>query len=333
VLLIGGAGFDPRATAVCDLAGQAAVGDIRGFFLREERPQPDPELVRRADQNQAYLCQRVPESTVERIEIFAQDDAVIAGRGAVRQVDRIPLQGVTDVFVDLSALSIGVSFPIVRRLLQQVERHTGEPRLNLHLIVADQPEIDATIASSACDRVSSIHGFQGEFGLDHTSHAARLWLPQLAPGKRAILERIRSRVDPHAVCPVLPFPASNPRSADELIEHYGEEFEVWQVDGRDIVYADEKSPLDLYRTILRIDDSRRRVFEQVGGSLVILSPLGSKALAIGALMAALERDFTVMYVESIGYTVDFDRLEAVWRGGTSDIVHVWLAGEAYANTV
>ena len=60
-----------------------------------------------------------------------------------------------------------------------------------------------------------------------------------------MLERIHQRVEPHAVCPILPFPASRPRLADELIEHFGEEFEnTWKVDSGDIVYADERGPLD-----------------------------------------------------------------------------------------
>ena len=48
-------------------------------------------------------------------------------------------------------------------------------------------------------------------------------------------------------------------------------------------------------------------------------------------MAALERDFTVMYVESIGYAVDFARIDAAQTRQPSDIVHVWLHGEAYAS--
>jgi hypothetical protein len=50
-----------------------------------------------------------------------------------------------------------------------------------------------------------------------------------------------------------------------------------------------------------------------------------------ALMAALDRDFTVMYVESIGYDVDFDRIANVGESRQTEIVHVWLHGEAYAS--
>ena len=98
------------------------------------------------------------------------------------------------------------------------------------------------------------------------------------------------------------------------------------MDSRDIVYAHEKSPLDLYRSILRIDDARTRVFSQTGGSHVILSPLGSKAVGVGLLMAALERRFAVVSVETIEYTFanrDDKSTE------DAELVHLWLHGEAY----
>lgn len=132
------------------------------------------------------------------------------------------------------------------------------------------------------------------------------------------------------MCPILPFPSSRPRLPDELIEEFAEELQLaWSVDVRDLVYADEKSPLDLYRTILWIDDARRRIFASVGGSQIILSPLGSKALSLGALMAALERDFTVLHVEAIGYTFDAARADAVTA--PDELVHIWLHGDAYGN--
>jgi hypothetical protein len=284
-----------------------------------------------AERNQEHMLRQLPGSQVHQVPIFALDNAVIGGRKAVAVLNQIPLAGCTDVFVDVSALSIGVAFPIVRHLLERVQ-YEGMASLNVHLIVSDDPAADAAILSTACPTASTVHGFKGGLGLDSNSRAARLWLPQLSAKHRVALERIHLAVQPHAVCPILPFPASDPRLPDELVEYYGTEFQnPWQVDARDIIYADEKSPLDLYRTILRIDDARHRVFAQVGGSLVILSPLGSKALAIGALMAALDRDFTVMYVESIGYAVDFARIATADGSQQADIVHVWLHGEAYAS--
>ena len=88
------------------------------------------------------------------------------------------------------------------------------------------------------------------------------------------------------------------------------------------------SLLDLYRTILRIDDARKPVFEEIGRSQLILSPMGNKALSLGVLMAALERDFAVVSVESIAYNVDFTVLNSA-PASSGELVHIWLHGDAY----
>ena len=326
VLLLAGAGFDPRSTIAAKLVAQYVGERARGCFLREERPRPANVLVTQGDENERALCQLIPDCSVTRLNIFAADNAVVGGRKAVRLVRSLNLDGLTDIFIDVSALSIGVAFPVVRYFFD-VAQQQG---LNLHLLVTEEPETDAEIHSTPTDTADTVHGFKGGWGLDQHSRAARLWMPQLARGKQPILEKIRQRIEPHAVCPILPFPADDPRLPDQLIEHYAEEFEnTWQVDARDIVYASQRSPLDIYRTILRMDDSRKRVFAEIGGSQIILSPVGSKTLAVGALMAALDRDFTVMYVESLDYTTDFDQLNTIRDAQTTELVHVWLNGEAY----
>jgi hypothetical protein len=71
------------------------------------------------------------------------------------------------------------------------------------------------------------------------------------------------------------------------------------------------------------DNLTERVYQ------IILSPLGSKALSLGALMAALERNFAVMYVEAIGYTADFAQLDALAPARQGELVHLWLHGDAY----
>ena len=59
-----------------------------------------------------------------------------------------------------------------------------------------------------------------------------------------MLDRIYQFVNPDDVCPILPFPAADPRRPDRLIEEYAAEMQsVWEVEPRDVVYADEKNPV------------------------------------------------------------------------------------------
>ena len=304
VLVVAGAGFDPRSRTAATQLSEAATS-MRALLIRENRPNPPQDELDRAEANTnallATLIERqIEHHHVEHVEIFGTDGAVVGGRNIINVLDRQNLEGVTDVMVDISGLSAGTTFPIIRYFVEYTCR--GRATTNLHVVVVHNPRLDAAIRSIASDAPSYVHGFKGRSTLIDTADAARLWLPQLARGGRATLERLYDFIGPHDTCPILPFPASEPRLGDALVEEYLTELQdTWSVDARNIVYSDEGDPLDLYRTILGLDDVRKPVFAETGGSMLILSPLGSKVMALGALMAALERDLPVAYLESIGY--------------------------------
>lgn len=324
VIVIAGAGFDPRA---CVISRKLAVAGapLRGLFLQENRPDPSSELVSRAAKNIADLQTVVPNHALVPVDIFGSDFAVIGGRNVARAIAGQNFDGVTDVVVDVSALSVGTSFPIIRLLVEYSQRGKGPP--NLHLLVAHNPALDGAIKTIASDSPGYVHGFIGGLTLNKFAAAAKLWLPQLATGKRAALDRLYDFVSPHDTCPILPFPSMDPRIGDRLAEEFMVELDsAWSVDTRDIVYADERDPLDLYRTILRLDDLRKPVFSEVGGSRLVLSPLGSKVMALGALMAALERNLPVAYLEALGYDLEASVSDAP---DSPHLVHIWLEGEVY----
>jgi hypothetical protein len=327
VLLVAAAGFDPRSTL---LSSRLALlgGTARALFIREERPDPTEEVASRAAANAEQLAGLMPNHKVLRIPIFGVNDAIVGGRNAVNAIHEQQFSEFTDVIVDLSALSIGISYPIVRYFWEAALAERG-PR-NVHVFVAQDAELDERITPVAAESVVLVHGFRGGWSLDSSANAAKLWLPQLARGRRQALQRIYEAIAPHDTCPILPFPSRRPRLGDELAEHFIVELESgWEVDPRNLIYAAEDDPLDLYRTLIRIDDRRRNVFAESGGSVLVLSPTGSKVLALGALMAALERDMPVAYLEAITY--DFDALgQKETTAIEHELVHVWLEGDCYA---
>ena len=324
VLLVAGAGFDPRACAVAARLG-ATAPVAHALLIKEERPNPPREQVDRAAANTTALLATLANRQVESVDIFGSDGAVVGGRNIINVLSRQSLEGVTDVVVDISALSVGTSFPIIRYFVECIVR--GKNSANLHLFVTHDPRLDTDIRSKPSDTPGYVHGFKGRSTLFDMADAARLWLPQLATGRRRALRELYDFIDPHDTCPILPFPASNPRLGDVLAEEYLTELEsTWSVDTRNIVYADEGDPLDLYRTILRLDDLRQPVFAETGGSMLVLSPLGNKVMALGALMAALERDLPVAHLEPIGYEFEASVPERIDR---PDLIHVWLEGEVY----
>ena len=326
VLLVAGAGFDPRSRTVATRLSEAAT-NMRTLLIRENRPDPPQNQSDRAVANRDSLLTALADRQVQvvSVEIFGPDNAVIGGRNIIKILSQQDLRGMTDVIVDISALSAGMSFPIVRYFVERIDH--GSEAVNLHVFVVHDPHLDAGIRSRASDAPGYIHGFKGRSTLSGMAGAAKLWLPQLATGRRTALGRLYDFVEPHDTCPILPFPANDPRLGDVLAEEYLIEIEsTWSVDARNIIYADEGDPLDLYRTILRLDDLRKPVFAETGGSMLILSPLGSKVMALGALMAALERNLPVAYLESIGYELEE---KVPMEIDQPNLIHLWLEGGLY----
>lgn len=332
VLLVAGAGFDPRSVAIATLLSSTLQSRMTGLLIREERPDSEPHLTPLADAHLETLCASLKDCKIKRVEVFATDGDgtsapgrhVVSGRYVAKLAQQLDLTGITDVVVDLSALSIGTSFPFTRALLARLNQQTG---VNLHAMVTLSPLTDRSIVARPSSFVGPVHGFRGRWGIDETAGAAKLWLPQLRLGQERVLEDLYTLIEPDDVVPVLPFPSYNPRLADSLIEHYAPEVEgKWAVDPRNVVFAADGNPLDFYRTVVRLDYVRQQVFESTIGSLIVLSPLGGKALALGAMMAAIERDLPVMYVEALGYQLAADGPTAFCD---DDFVHVWLSGDAY----
>ena len=322
--LIAGAGFDPRSGAVAARLSRAT-NSLRALFVRERRPNPPRTQFAQAEANTRALLAAIPGQRVEDVDIFGPDGAVIGGRSVINVLRQCDFGDVTDLVVDISALSAGTGFPLIRYFVEGIER--GWLTANLHVFVVHDPRLDAEIRSIASDAPGYVHGFKGRSTLSNMEEAAKLWLPLLATGRRAALARLYDFVRPDDTCPILPFPASHPRVGDLLAEEYLTEIEsAWSVDPRNIVYADEGDPLDIYRTILTLDDLRKPVFSETGGSMLVLSPLGSKVMALGILMAALELDLPVAHVESINYELEETAASNVHP---SDLMHVWLEGDVY----
>lgn len=326
-VVIAGAGFDPRSSRATEVLAAVLKDRLRGVFIREERSGGKGILAEAGEANARRLTELVPNSRVAAFPVFSADNATVGGRQAVKALTDEPWTDVTDIVVDMSAMSVGVGFPLVKFVLQRARAC----KRNLHVVVTDDPSVDEEIDGVSSEKAETLFGFKGARGVHDSSGQPILWLPQLTARRKKPLGRVHAALTEEQqveVCPLLPFPSRNPRRGDGLIEAFQEEFEsTWRVDARDLIYVDERKPVDLYRSVLEIDDARRRVFRKLGGSLTVLSPFGSKVQNLGALMAALERDFPVMYVETLSYT------STPSKSAEGELVHVWLHGEAYGHAV
>lgn len=336
VLLVAGAGFDPRSRIVAEKLAAALGARMAAIFVREERPGADMALSTLADANETLLFSAVPNSEVIKIDVFAEDGAPVGGaRIASELAGRAIPDAITDVIVDLSALSIGIGFPAAKLLLERCERAKNK---TFHLFIASSPEMDDRIRSESSDRPSPVRGFAPLADTNGDLDVAQVWIPQLARGLGQTLHRIGRQLqvrDFYKVCPVLPFPARDPRRADDLVGEYEEQItQEWHVDPRDFIYASEWNPLDTYRRLSRLKLRFDRTMRGTFALQMILSPIGSKVMAAGALMAAIKHDMVVQYVETESYALEStppdaaDEEDAVQNDVS--LVHVILAGPLYA---
>ncbi len=328
VLLVAAAGFDPRSRRIAQLLAGTLGNRLSAIFIREERPGASEALIRRADENETALKAVVPDCTIYRVDVFADDGAPVGGSRIVSLLGQHHVADeVTDVILDLSALSIGIGFPAARMLLEDCETVSNRA---FHLMIVSNPEMDDRISSVSSSRAGTVKGFSPPVDAEGQG-LAQVWIPQLARGRASALTQIGAAIQRrYKICPLLPFPARNPRRADDLLAEYRTELEdEWQVDPRDVVYASERNPLDCYRTLstlkARFDMTMKGTYEP----RMVLSPVGSKVLAAGALMAAIEHDMAVQYLETESYM--FDRPEPTPAELPDMTVHLILSGPLYAS--
>lgn len=328
VLLVAAAGFDPRTRRISKMLADTLGSRLSAIYVREERPGASKALNEQANENERALKGIVPDSIVISIDVFADDGAPVGGSRIVSRLGQHSVADeVTDVILDLSALSIGIGFPAARMLLEDCE--STENR-SFHLMIVSNPETDDRISSVPSSRVGSVKGFSPHIE-DDAQGLAQVWIPQLARGRALALTQIGAAIPSrYKICPLLPFPARNPRRADDLLAEYRTELvDEWEVDPRDVVYASERNPLDCYRTLSTLKTRFDRTMKGTYEPRMVLSPLGSKVLAAGALMAAIEHEMAVQYLETESYHFDNDMIGP--NEAPDMTVHLILSGPLYAS--
>jgi hypothetical protein len=155
-----------------------------------------------------------------------------------------------------------------------------------------------------------------------------IWAPVLGEHAAPALQAIHDFLAPADVCPILPFPARNPRRADNLLlEHQVVLLDSFRVTPGDLIYADERNPFDLYRTLARLQADLQQALKVLGPVTLVLSTHSSKLLSLGALLAAYEYGLPIVAAPAIDYEVGEVDLSALAAGNR--VTCAWLAGVPY----
>ena len=237
------------------------------------------------------------------------------------------LKGAAHIVIDVSAMPTVVHFALIGAVLAHCEsEHLNQ---DLQVVVCDNPELDAAIVNLGTATADPVPGFTHGLDSEAGSKQVRIWAPVLGHGESAALRAVRDRLEAREICPVLPFPAVNPRRGDDLLSSYRQLLiEETEIDLRDIIYADERNPFDLYRTLSRLHARYSVTLAAIGDVKVIFSAHSSKLLSLGVLLAAYEHKLPVVSAPPTGYALSdgFDR-EALEKHHR--LVCLWLEGSPY----
>lgn len=317
-------GFDPR----CLTALQRFINAVGVPRVLAVDPQPQVASAssltkERRAQHSARLDELIGDR-LERMPYPDVHDETSVGRNLAHKLTAPEiLDGVKAVAFDVSAFPTSLSFPPLRALLDACQQDWGPEELQV--LVTANPNLDHGISKGSLGLAHKLAGFRGR----RQGNPINVWAPVLGLRGSATLRTIADFIQPQEVCPVLPFPAADPRLPDRILMAHTELLlERFEIGPHNLIYAAESNPFDLYRTLARFHQDYTATLEPLGGALVHLSMHGSKLLSIGALLAAYEFDLPVVAMRANQYDVTEDHYSSASREADR-VTCLWLRGEPY----
>lgn len=340
VLYVCGRGFDPR-TCICVRAIAELAKDALKETIALEYEEGEGSLTQTL-RDKAAANWKEMETLIagkgtcasQKIVFRTSDGRRVGARNAANVfTEETKLSPFSDIVVDISAMPRSVYFPLVSRLLyfHDEMRKKKQPAPNIHVVVSEDPILDCQIREEGVDETASfLHPFEGDFNREATGQQPKVWIPLLGEGRTTQFDRIYDLVKPDEVCPVLPSPSRNPRRGDDIVMEYRDLlFDQLRLDPRNIIYASEFNPFEVYRQIRKAAIQYREVLGLIGGCKVALSALCSKLMSLGVLLvgyelkAANSLQIGIAHIECQGY----DMPDSIVPNPQP--VGLWLAGECY----
>lgn len=150
-----------------------------------------------------------------------------------------------------------IFFPLINQILIVLAYNDiREKKINLHVVVAEDFSQDIrTSAKELDENASYMFSFFADMELESHADSPIIWFPVLGEGKQIQISTIYKLLEPRIfnreieVCPVLPFPSRNPKRVDNLIMEYHRFFVEHNIESRNVIFADEQNPFDVYHQI------------------------------------------------------------------------------------
>jgi hypothetical protein len=355
LLYIAGCGFDVRTQIVMkefvrSLRESSAEIEIAELLLvRFGGYRLDQALQDQTRSNEHALTDMFKEIGKPMSVIFGSsipnDD--ISASTAIRQgVEDVQkhLETVTDIVLDVSSLPRVVYLSLLTGILSALVPNKEEPNalyakgITFQVLVAEDAALDGKIQSEdPSNDLVYIPGFSGALQAESFQDWPLVWFPVLGEGKVSQLEKVMNQVIPSnaEICPVLPHPSRDPRRADRLLAQYKEPlFDARETPTGNILLAHEGHPFEAYRQVFEAMMRYRKSMSIMGGCRLVVTPLASKLITIGAGLACFEMqpanvtaDYRVAipYAEPTRYVASTEDLNQ----SKPEIASLILTGHAY----
>jgi hypothetical protein len=359
VLYIAGCGFDVRVTAVLKQFLDTATGSsfeidrvtlaliqFNGYELdadlRDQTRQNSDEL-RRMFGGMGDIVD-VPLTLASEEPDYRVSHALQAGTRAILAL----IQGHTDVLLDVSSLPRVVYLALMTGILDALieDRESigalEASGVNFQVLVAEDANLDALIRSEdPTEDLVMIPGFGGGIKVESMATWPVVWFPILGERRIAQFAKVASLAEIPAdaeICPVLPHPSRDPRRGDALLVEYRQELfgANPSIPLAGVMYAHESNPFEAYRQIRSAIQQYRETLKLLDGCRILVTPLSSKLMTIGAGLACYEMKpvgDAVTYALGIPcaaptrYVVPV----AALHDSVADLSALLLTGHAYAN--
>jgi len=339
LLVILAKGFDPRMCRGLDMLlslQKKGTCDVALVEFNEGPTSPSRNYSQLVEENMRKLEGLMNGRGAIRcypIAMRSDDGRRIASQNALNIFKkRSDLGDYTDIVLDISSAPRGVYLPLTAKILHLLDESPScgeQPRVNFHLLVWEDSDLDARIQDDGVEeRADYISPFRGAMDREATASQPRIWIPLLGEGQRIQLERIHVHVAPDEICPVLPSPARNPRRGDNLVVEYHDLlFDSWRIEPRNLIYCAEQNPFEAYRQITHAICAYRESFAPLGGAKFVVSALSSKLLSIATLLVAY--DFKKLGVEIGVANLDCHgyKFQTEAAATTGELFGLWLTGE------
>lgn len=323
ILFILGAGFDERMCEGVKRIGKIAKNMDVWLIRFEEAPNSDS--LKYSDKVKANFemleelvsPDKMYEKEIKMWNTSGENERPVSDPNSAKFVNNNihELQKYDSIVVDISALPQNIYFILLDKLL-----HNFYEKKKIYIIACENYIIDKKTNPVGIDEHA--HYFMG-YGATGSVNERKpvIWLLVLGECDKARLERcydfIMQNAEYQEICPMVPFPSINERRADEIIIKFRKQlFDTWEIEKKNIIYASETNPFQVYRRICETVEHYSNVLQPLNDDnqdatqscRFVFTALTSKLMAIGTFLAAfnLKKENYIIYMAGLynrGYTI------------------------------